>query len=304
MTNLDMSIEVAGINFPNPVLSSSGTFGFGEEFSRIYNLNLIGGLVTKSLRLTPWEGNPPPRVWETPCGLLNSVGIPSKGVENFARVTAPFLEKLQIPIIVSIVGRTYAEFIKLLGYLTQYEFISAIEVNVSCPNLLKEAERFDDNKDSLIKLVSALKEESVFPLFVKLSPADNIAERAYCAEKAGADALVIANTLSGLAIDIKRKRPVFSNVFAGLSGPAVKPIILKMVWQVSKICKVPIIASGGIVQGKDVLEYLMAGAQLVEVGTANFIDPYAIPHIIQDLENLLVQNGFTSLADAIGCARR
>ena len=304
MTRLDMSVDLAGIKFANPVLSSSGTYGFGEEFSRIYDINAIGGLVTKSLRLQPWEGNPPPRVWETPCGLLNSVGIPSKGIEYFAHVMAPFLTQLQIPIIISIVGHTHAEFVDLVDRLKDYSFISALEVNVSCPNLLRKAERFDDDKDSLAKLISALKEKVRFPLFVKLSPADNINERAYQAEKAGADALVIANTVSGMAIDIKQRRPVFHNVFAGLSGPGVKPIILKMVWQVSEVSKVPIIASGGVVQAKDVLEYLMAGARLVEVGTANFIDPYAIPRIIQDLKRLLAREGFISLNDVIGCARR
>jgi len=304
MTEPCMSVDVAGIRFPNPILSASGTFGFGEEFSQIYDLNLLGGLVTKSLRLKPWKGSPPPRIWETPCGLLNSVGTPSEGYEHFARVHVPFLKKLEIPVIISIVGHSIGDFVELVIRLNQHAFISAIEVNVSCPNLGRDGKRFDDDKDLLFELVRKVKEKSRFPLFIKLSPASDIVERAVCAEKAGADALVIANSILGMAIDVTKRRPVFANVFAGLSGPAVKPIILRMVWQVAEVVNVPIVACGGVIAGRDALEYLMAGARLVEVGTANFIDLNSIPRIVRELKTLLKEEGFGSVNDAVKCARR
>lgn len=299
-----MSVDVAGIRFPNPILSASGTFGFGEEFSQVYDLNLLGGLVTKSLRLKPWKGNPPPRVWEAPCGLLNSVGIPSEGYDHFARAHVPFLKTLEIPIIISIAGHSIGDFVELAVRLNQYGFISAIEANVSCPNLERGGKRFDDDKDSLFELVQKVKEKSRFPLFIKLSPASDIVERAVCAEEAGADALVVANAILGMAIDVAKRRPVFANVFAGLSGPAVKPIILRMVWQVAEVVNVPIVACGGVITGRDALEYLMAGAKLVEVGTANFVDLYSIPRIARELKTLLKEEGFGSVNDVVNCARR
>lgn len=304
MTEPSMETKVAGVTFPTPLLPSSGTFGFGKEMSNFFDLNLLGGIVTKSLRLHPSEGNPPPRLRETYCGLLNSIGIPSKGFEDFVTNAVPFLRRVRVPVIVSIVGQSQAEFIQLARRLEAYDFISALEVNLSCPNLEQGARRFDDDKKVRRHLVQALKETSSFPLFIKLSPADDIQERAYSAEEAGADGLVVANTLTGMAIDIKRKKPVFKNVFAGLSGPAVKPIILKMVWEVAESCTVPVIASGGVVKAEDALEYLMAGATLVEVGTATFVDPRSIVRITRRLRYLLGKEGFASVSEAVNCARR
>lgn len=304
MTEISMEIKAAGVTFPTPLLTSSGTFGFGKEMSSFCDINLLGGIVTKSLRLHPFEGNPPPRLWETYCGLLNSIGIPSEGFEDFVTNAVPFLQKVRVPVIVSIAGQSQAEFIELAKRLKLYDFIAALEVNVSCPNLEEGARRFDDNKKVLRHLIQTLKGTTSFPLFIKLSPGDDIVERARCAEDAGADALVVANTLTGMAIDIKKKKPVFKNVFAGLSGPAIKPLILKMVWEVAESCSVPIIASGGVVQAEDALEFLMAGATLVEVGTATFVDPRNIVRITHRLRRLLKEVGLTSASEAINCARR
>lgn len=304
MTEPCMSVNVAGIRFPNPILPASGTFGFGEEFAQIYDLNLLGGLVTKSLRIRPWQGNPPPRLWETPCGLLNSVGIPSEGYDAFVRVHVPFLKNLKIPIIVSIAGHEISDFVELAACLNQHDFIAAIEVNASCPNVERGGRRFDDDENLLCELVRKLKEITTFPLFVKLSPTSYIVERAVCAEEAGADALVIANSILGMAIDVAKRRPVFANVFGGLSGPAIKPIILGMVWQVAEAVNIPIVGCGGVVTGRDALEFLMAGASLVEVGTANFIDLLALPNIIRELACLLKDGGFSSVSDVINCIRR
>ncbi len=305
MSSIDLSVYIAGIKFPNPILPASGTFGFGEEFSEIYDLNILGGIVTKSLRIDYFPGNPQPRLHETPCGLLNSIGIPSDGYEYFKKHHLPFLSQLSIPKVISIAGNTYEEYINLINYLNKDEGIDIIELNVSCPNLEKEGKTFDRDRNALEKLVSEVIAFSKYPVFVKLSPnVEDIVSNARLVEDLGADGVVIANTLLGMAIDIKKKRPVFKNIFAGLSGPCVKPQILRLVWEVGEKVNIPIIASGGIATFSDAIEFLLAGATLLQIGTANFFNLYAMPEIIDGLKRYLQENNIQKVEQIIGLARK
>ncbi len=305
MSKVDLSVKIKDIEFPNPVLPASGTFGFGEEFAEIYDLNILGGIVTKSLRIKYFPGNPQPRLYETSCGLLNSIGIPSDGYEYFKEHHLSFLSSLSIPKIISIAGNIQDEYIALTKKLNEEKGIDVIELNVSCPNLEKEGKTFDADKNALESLVGEVVEISSYPVFVKLSPnVDNIIENAKMVEKLEADGVVIANTLLGMAIDIEKKRPVFKNIFAGLSGPCVKPQILRLVWQVAEMVDIPVIASGGIATYTDAIEFLLAGATLLQVGTANFFNLYAIPEIIKGIEDYLVRNGIKEITEIIGLARK
>lgn len=304
MRGVDLSVEIDGIRFPNPILPASGTFGFGEEFSNIYDLNLLGGIVTKSLRITYFPGNPQPRLYETPCGLLNSIGIPSEGYEYFKKHYLPFLNKLKIPKIISIAGNSISDYVSLIENLNKDEGIDVIELNVSCPNLEKNGKTFDSDKTVLTNTIKEILSISSYPVFVKLSPNVNIIDNAVLSEELGASGVVIANTLLGMAIDIKEKRPVFKNVFAGFSGPCVKPQILRLVWQVAERVNIPVIASGGITNYKDALEFLLAGATLLEIGTANFFNLYVMPEIIEKLEDYLMDNNLERITQIIGFARK
>ena len=301
---IDLSVKVKEVNFLNPILPASGTFGFGEEFSEIYDLNILGGIVTKSLRLNYFSGNPQPRLYEVPCGLLNSIGIPSDGYEFFKKYHLPFLLKLSIPKIISVAGNTVEDYVELVKKLNKDKGIDVIELNVSCPNLEKEGKTFDSDKDVFIEVVKQVKGISSYPVFVKLSPNADILQNAILSEKLGAEGVVISNTLLGMAIDVENKKPVFKNIFAGLSGPCVKPQILRLVWQVAEKVNIPIIASGGISNAKDAIEFLLAGATLLEVGTANFFNLYVMPEIISGIKKYLVRNGFESINEIIGLARK
>lgn len=304
MRSPDLSVEIAGVRFPNPILPASGTFGFGEEFSEIYDLNVLGGIVTKSLRFNYFPGNPQPRIYETPCGLLNSIGIPSDGYEYFKIHHLPFLNKLSIPKVISIAGNSIDDYVMLIEHLNKDDGIDVIELNVSCPNLEKEGKTFDSDKEVLIDVVRKVLSESSYPVFVKLSPNANIIDNAVLVEELGADGVVIANTLLGMAIDIEKKIPVFKNIFAGFSGPCVKPQILRLVWQVADRVNIPIIASGGITNFKDAIEFLLAGATLLEVGTANFFNLYTMPEIIKGIEDYLIRNNISEIGKIIGFARK
>ncbi len=305
MSDVDLSVYIKEIKFPNPVLPASGTFGFGEEFSDIYDLNILGGIVTKSLRLNYHPGNPQPRLYEVPCGLLNSIGIPSEGYEYFKDHYLPFLNKLSIPKVISIAGNTIGEYIELIKHLNKDTGIDIVELNVSCPNLEEQGRTFDSDKDALTKVVKEVLASSKYPVIVKLSPnVDSILANAKLVERLGADGVVIANTLLGMAIDINKRRPVFKNIFAGLSGPCVKAQILRLVWEVAEEVKIPIIASGGISTFEDAVEFLLAGATLLQVGTANFFNLYAMPEIIDGIREYLDKNNVSDIKQIVGLARK
>jgi len=298
-----LGVEIAGVKFKAPLLPASGTFGVGIEVKDVQFLNQLPGLVIKTLFLNPRPGNPPPRLYETPCGLLNSVGIPSEGYDVFIEKYEAFLSSLNIPIIISIGGETVEDFVNLACLVQQHKFVSALEINVSCPNI-RRGKRFDDSIADLRELLAALRANVHKPLFVKLSPRTEIIDRVSVVAEYGGDAVVIANTWTGMAIDVYRKRPVFANIYGGLSGPAIKPLTLALVWQVAETTKLPIIASGGITRGIDVLEYLMAGASICQVGTANLINYTSILKIEQELVNLMRDMKIKDVVEIIGAARR
>jgi len=299
---IDLSINIAGIKMKNPVMVASGTFGFGREYSNFYDINRLGALVTKGLTLLPKEGNPPPRIYETPAGILNSVGLENPGVQGFIEAEWPYLSKTQIPVIANISGDTVDDYHKLAKQLSALENLAALEVNISCPNVGKGGMAFGQDPQSAFEVIKAVREATSLPIIAKLSPnVTSIQKMAEAAVNAGADAVSLINTLLGMAIDIHNQRPVFHRTFAGLSGPAVKPVALRMVWEVYEAVQVPIIGMGGIATWQDAVEFILAGASAVAVGTANFVNPKAPIEIIEGLKTYLYLKE-ASLQDLIGAA--
>jgi dihydroorotate dehydrogenase (NAD+) catalytic subunit len=304
MKKPDLSVNIAGISLRNPVMTASGTFGYGEEFSEYVDLKKIGAIVTKGLSIKPRAGNPMPRIVETPGGMLNAIGLQNVGIEKFIEEKIPFLRKVSTPIIVNFFGNTVEEYAALAERLDVIPEVAGIEVNISCPNVKHGGIVFGTDPKSARVVVSAVRSATSKPLIVKLSPnvTDIVTMASACAE-AGADALSLINTITGMAIDLKSRRPALANVTGGLSGPAIKPIALRMVWQVSKAVKLPIIGIGGITTATDALEFLLAGATAVQVGTANFMSPAASQQIAVDMEKYLRENGISDVKELIGALR-
>jgi dihydroorotate dehydrogenase (NAD+) catalytic subunit len=299
--NPNLQIKIGDLIFKNPILIASGTGGFGKEISIFYSLEILGGFVTKSITLKPRLGNLPPRIWETPCGLLNSIGLENPGLEIFMIEELPFLEKINTNIIVSIAGESIEEYEILVKELNNTN-ISAIEVNVSCPNVNKGGIQFGLDKEILYELIKRLIKITQKPLWIKLSPhTERIDEIAKILKKARVSAIVLFNTFLGLAIDWKNRKPVFKNIFAGLSGPAIKPLVLRYIWEIFEKVKIPIVGCGGIICFEDVLEYILAGASLIEIGTANFINPLICKEVIEKLENYFIEE---KIQDLIGKAHK
>jgi dihydroorotate dehydrogenase (NAD+) catalytic subunit len=299
--NPNLQIKIGDLIFKNPILIASGTGGFGKEISNFYSLEILGGFVTKSITLKPRLGNLPPRIWETPCGLLNSIGLENPGLEIFMIEELPFLEKINTNIIVSIAGESIEEYEILVKELNNTN-ISAIEVNVSCPNVNKGGIQFGLDKEILYELIKRLIKITQKPLWIKLSPhTERIDEIAKILKKARVSAIVLFNTFLGLAIDWKNRKPVFKNIFAGLSGPAIKPLVLRYIWEIFEKVKIPIVGCGGIICFEDVLEYILAGASLIEIGTANFINPLICKEVIEKLENYFIEE---KIQDLIGKAHK
>jgi len=289
----------------NPVMTASGTFGFGREYSRLYDLNRLGAITVKGITIEPRRGNPPPRLIETPSGILNSIGLQNPGLEGFIGDELPYLRRLSTPVIVNISGNTIEEYAFLASELDRVEGVSALEVNVSCPNVKEGCMAFGIKKDSLFSVVSAVRKSTTLPVIVKLSPnVRDIAEMAETAENAGADAVSLVNTFLGMAIDIDRKKPLLANTFGGLSGPAIKPIALRMVWEVYERVDIPVIGMGGIMNWKDAVEFILAGAASVAVGTANFVNPTAPLEIIEGIENYMIREGINDIRELIGLGHR
>ncbi|UPU37960.1 dihydroorotate dehydrogenase [Geomonas paludis] len=301
MQRPDMSVVLAGIQMRNPVMTASGTFGYGAEFADYLDLESIGAMVTKGLSLKPKAGNPTPRIVETPGGMLNAIGLQNVGIDAFIEQKLPYLKDVNTPVIANLYGNTLEEYGEVASRLDGLAGVAGIEVNISCPNVKQGGIVFGTDPGAAQEVVSLVKRNTSKPLIVKLSPnvTDVVLMAKACAD-AGADALSLINTLTGMAIDLDRRRPVLANVTGGLSGPAIKPVALRMVWQVAKAVKLPLIGIGGIMNGRDALEFMLAGATAIQVGTASFLDPSAAQRIAGEMEQYLVENGIDNVRSLIG----
>ncbi len=297
----DLSVNIAGLQMKNPVMTASGTFGYGTEYADFVDLSRIGGIIVKGTTLHPRQGNPYPRLAETPSGMLNAVGLQNKGVDYFIGHIYPTIKDIDTNIIVNVSGSQVADYVATAERLNDLERIPAIELNISCPNVKQGGMAFGTSCASAAQVVEAVRKAYRKTLIVKLSPnVTDIAEIARAAEGAGADAVSLINTLLGMAIDARTRRPVLSTVTGGLSGPAVKPVALRMVWQVAQAVGIPVIGLGGIMTATDAIEFLLAGATAVQIGTANFIDPTVTVKVVEGIETYLEQNGFTSAKELVG----
>lgn len=299
---VDLKVNIAGINMKNPVMAASGTFGFGEEFAKIFDLNKLGAIVVKGITLKPREGNKTPRITETPSGMLNAIGLQNPGIEEFIKEKIPFLAKFKVPVIVNISGYTEEEYVELTEKLNKVKIVSGIEVNISCPNVRYEGGRlFAQDAKCVYSITKKVKKASKKPIIVKLSPeVTDIKTIAGAAEDGGADALSLINTITGMAININTRKPKIANITGGLSGPAVKPIGIRCVWQVFNAVKIPIIGMGGIMTAEDAIEYIIAGASAVAVGTANFVDPFTCLKAVKGIEKYLKKNNISSVKNLAG----
>ena len=295
-----LKINIAGVELKNPVIAASGTFGFGEEYSKFYDLSQLGGICTKGLTLIKRQGNDGIRVFETTGGMMNSVGLQNPGVQGFIDEELPKMKKYNTVIIANLGGGTLEEYLRGAEKLNDSK-VDMIELNISCPNVKQGGMAFGINANTAFEIVSKVKSICKKPLMVKLSPnAEDIVEMAYKCTEAGADALSLINTVKAMAIDVNKRKPVFNNVFAGLSGPAIKPIALRMVYEVCKAVNIPVVGMGGIVSGEDALEFIMAGATAVQVGTANFINPNSCVDIINEMEIFLKKQNIKNINEIRG----
>ncbi len=298
---MNVSVTIGKLKLKNPVMTASGTFGYGEEYSEFIDINRLGAVVVKGLSLTPKEGNPPPRIIETPAGVLNAIGLQNIGIERFVQDKLPFLKRFRTPVIVNFFGDSIDEYAEAAKRLSAAEGVGGLEMNISCPNKQAGWCVFGTDPTVTFNVVRAVRRSTELTLIVKLSPnVTDIALMARVAEDAGADAVSLINTLSGLAIDVKTRRPKLANITGGLSGPAVKPVALRMVWEVYRAVKVPVIGMGGIMSSDDAVEFLLAGATAVAVGTANFINPRATIDILSGIEAYMRENGIADVKEMTG----
>ena len=296
-----MAVEIAGINFKNPVMPASGTFGYGEEYAPYLDLNGLGGIVTKGLSLKPKAGNKTPRICETVSRMLNAIGLQNVGVDAFIKHKMPFLEQFNTPVIVNFFGNTQEEYGEVAARLSDVPGIAGLEMNISCPNVKHGGIVFGTDPKAAHEVISLVRKRTSKPLIVKLTPnVTDIQVTARAAEEAGADALSLINTLTGMAVDVKTRRPRLANTIGGLSGPAIRPIAVRLVHQVVQAVAIPVIGIGGISRAMDALEFLIVGARAVQVGTANFVDPNAMATIIDDLEAFCLAEGIKDINDLIG----
>jgi len=297
----DLTVNIGGLKLQNPVMTASGTFGYAREFEQLVDLNRLGGIIVKGLSLKPAKGNPPPRIVETPCGMLNAIGLENVGVEAFVREKLPFLQSLVPPVIVNIYGRFEDEYAQLAARIDRIEAIAAIEVNISCPNVKAGGMAFGVDPKAAFNVIRAVRNQTSKTLIVKLSPnVTDITEIALAVQDAGAECVSLINTITAMVVDIDTRRPRLSNITGGLSGPAIKPVALRMVWQVAQVAKVPIIGIGGIMKAEDALEFIIAGASAIQVGTANFINPHATTDIIDGIEKFMVERNIDKISELIG----
>jgi dihydroorotate dehydrogenase (NAD+) catalytic subunit len=299
-----LAVEIAGMRLKNPVMSASGCFGWGEEYARFFDLNRMGALVGKAVTPRPRSGNPDVRIAETPAGMLNAIGLQNPGLDGFLETILPRVRGLDLPVWVNVSANSIQEYVDLCAAISAAEGVAAIELNLSCPNVGRGGAEFCVTPEAVSETVAACRAACRVPLIPKLSPnTTDIVALALAAEEAGADAVSLINTLVGMAIDIERRRPMLGNRTGGLSGPAVKPVALRMVYEVAGAVSVPVVGIGGISSWRDAVEFMMAGATAIQVGTANFFNPLAIPEILQGLEDWLRDKGIADVREIIGAAR-
>jgi dihydroorotate dehydrogenase (NAD+) catalytic subunit len=298
---VNLAVELGPLRLKNPVMVASGTFGYGQEYAALVPLENLGGVVVKGISLEPRSGNPPPRIWETCGGMLNSIGLQNVGLQTFLREKLPYLRPLQVPVIVNLFGNTVEEYGELTAGLNGHEGIDALEINISCPNVKAGGMAFGSDPKMVFQVVSAVRSRTNLPVITKLTPnITDITLPAKAAEDAGTDILSLINTVAGMAVDVQTRRPRLANVVGGLSGPAIKPIALRMVWQVIQATNLPVIGLGGIVSVEDALEFLIIGAKAIQVGTANFVNPQVTLDIISGLDDYLRQHGLSNINQIIG----
>lgn len=301
MNQPDLRVTIGNLVFKNPVLTASGTFGYGKEFAPYVNLHHLGGVVVKGISLEPRRGNPPPRIVETAGGMLNAIGLENVGLDRFIAEKMDYLRGIGARVIVNILGDSLEEYQALAQRLSEIEGISALEVNISCPNVKKGGVAFGTDPAMAEAVTRAVCAHSSLPVIVKLSPnVTDITRIARAVEAGGAQAVSLINTLLGMAIDVRSRRPSLANIVGGLSGPAIKPVALRMVWQVAQAVKIPVIGIGGITTTEDALEFLLAGATAIEVGTANFVNPRTSQEIVEGLARYLTDNKLAGISEVIG----
>lgn len=301
---VNLSININGLQLKNPVMTASGTFGYGEEYNDFFDVNQLGGLIVKGTTLNHREGNAYPRMAETPMGMLNAVGLQNKGVEYFASSIYPRISHFTTNVLVNVSGSTIDEYVATAERIAQLDNIPGIELNISCPNVKEGGMAFGTSCPSAVAVVSAVRKVYPKHLMVKLSPnVTNIVEIAKGVEDAGADSVSLINTLLGMAIDAEKQRPMLSTVTGGLSGPAVKPVALRMVWQVAKEVKIPVVGLGGISSATDAIEFILAGASAIQVGTANFVDPLVCVKIIDGIRDYMVRHQVSDIKDLVGALK-
>ena len=301
---MNTSVTIAGVEFKNPVMTGSGTFGSGMEYSEFVYLNRLGAVVTKGVANVPWPVNPTPRVAEVYGGMLNAIGLQNPGVDVFIQRDLEFLKQFDTKVIVNVCGKTVEDYLEVVEKLGDQKRVDMLEINVSCPNVKEGAIAFGQKADALFDITSRIKKIARQPVIMKLSPnVTDIAEMARAAEAAGADAISLINTLTGMKIDIERRRFALANKTGGMSGPAVKPVAVRMVWQCANAVSIPIIGMGGIATAEDAVEFLMAGATAVAVGAMNFVNPYATLEIAEGLETFLENHGISDIREIIGCVK-
>lgn len=297
---MNTEVKIAGVTFKNPVMTASGTFGSGMEYGDFVDLNRLGAVVTKGVANVPWEGNPTPRVAEVYGGMLNAIGLQNPGIDVFMERDIPFLQKYDTNVIVNVCGKTVEDYLEVVERLSDAP-VSMLEINVSCPNVKEGAIAFGQKADSLYDITSQIKKKAKQPVIMKLSPnVTDITEMARAAEAAGADALSMINTITGMKIDIHRKKFVLANKTGGMSGPAIKPVAVRMVYQTARAVKIPIIGMGGIASGEDAVEFLLAGASAVAVGAMNFVNPCATVEVLEGIEAYMRQYDIENVTELIG----
>jgi len=302
--HLDLSVDIGGLKIKNPIMTASGTFGYGEEYAPFIDLNALGAIIVKGLSINPRMGNPPPRIIETAGGMLNAIGLQNVGVQAFIETKLPFLRTLDVPVIANILGETPDDYQRISELLSRVDGLHALEVNISCPNVSKGGIAFGANPDMAMDIVRRVKAATSLPVIVKLTPnVTDITVIAEAVEAAGANAVSLINTITGMSIDVEKRIPHLKNITGGLSGPAIKPIALRMVWQVVNCVSIPVIGMGGIMDANDALEFLVAGATAVQIGTANFINPQSTILILNDIISFMETHHVQDIHELIGSLR-
>ncbi len=298
---VDLSVEIGSLRLKNPVLAASGTFGYGVEFARFFDLSKLGGFCTKGLSLEPMAGNPPGRIVETPAGMLNAIGLQNVGVEAFISEKLPYLESYRTVVVANILGKSVEEFCRIVERLSSQPRVDAFELNVSCPNVRHGGIQFGHDPRLTYEVASSVRGVTEKPVWVKLSPnVTQIAPFARACEDAGADAVTLVNTFIGMAVDVEKRRPMLSHVTGGLSGPAIRPLAARLTYEAAQAVSIPVIGIGGITSARDALEFMIVGASAVQVGTANFVDPLATLKVVQGLEEYCLRHGLENIRSVIG----